>query len=256
MEQPCAVGAIGQQRHHLQLVDRQQLAQGRAKRGENARDVETRRDGASDAVERLEPSGLVSRQLVQRCVGELNSESLVHLFQEVDLLGRHSPVAIRLIDDGADDPALMLDRHEDRELGEASGARTRALFHALGIEGDHGRPRRGVVLGKRRAHEGAPAHVLEHARVDGLRVVPALSFEDVEKNHVVLEERLQAIEEDLDDVGLGGAGAELVDQGRRARARRDPRAAIAVAVSERGFGLDARQVGHSALASGHARGRV
>src|SRR5206468_11391155 len=69
----------------------------------------------------------------------------------------------------------------------------------------------------RLANRPAP-DVLEDARVNGEGVVPPLALEDLQVDGAVAELALEAAIQDLDDVGLGDAGAELVDEGVDGRA--------------------------------------
>src|SRR5207245_10373565 len=64
----------------------------------------------------------------------------------------------------------------------------------------------------RLAHRATP-DVLEHAGVHGQRVVPAFAFEDLEVDRVVAELALKAAVEDLEQIRLGHAGAQLMDEG-------------------------------------------
>ena len=109
-------GAIFLQGDHLQVVDREELAQRVVKAGQHARLVERRRHCPGDAVQRLEATGLVSSQLVEGRVGEQDAQAVMDLVEEGKLGRRHSPLAIRVVDHAADELALVHHRDPDRDL--------------------------------------------------------------------------------------------------------------------------------------------
>ena len=219
VEIPRRVGPV-LDRDHLERVDREELTQGAVQAGEHAGLVERRGHGSGDAVQRLEPPGLVPGQLVEGGVGEQDPEPAVDVLEELQLGGRHPPLLVRVIGDAADHVALVHDRDPDRELAPDARARPLADFLAGRLDREDGRFRVGELTGEGRlAHRPAP-HVLQHAGVHRQRVVPTFALEDLEVDRVVAEPPLKAPVEDLDEVGFGHAAAELVDQRARGRARR------------------------------------
>ena len=213
------VGAI-LQGDHLERVDGQQLAEGCVKTRENARLVEGRRHRSRDAVQGLEPASLVSRQLVERGVGEQDAEAPVHLFEEGELGRGHASLPRRVIDDASDQLALVHDRDPDRHLAAYPHAGPGARQLAERGERKHCGLGVGELAGERRLADEPAAHVLQHAGVDRQRVIPALPLENLQVDGDVVEPRPESAVEDLDEVGLGDARAELLDQRSGGRAYR------------------------------------
>src|SRR5437762_10460786 len=102
----------------------------------------------------------------------------------------------------------------------------------------HGRLRVGDLPGVGRLANRPAADVLENAGVNRERVIPALALEDLQVDGAVAELALEAAVQDLDDVGLGDAGAELVDEGV------DGRAGPAVGVRPRGRSAHGKRTGN------------
>jgi len=220
-------GAVGPGLHrdHLEGIDREKLAQGGVEPGQHAGLVERRGHGPRDAVQRLQAAGLVAGQLVQRGVGEQHAQPAVHVFQELDLRGRHPPLAVRVIDHAADQLALVLHRHPDGHLASSPYARTLADHEpGMRLDRQNGGFRVGELPCVHRLAHRPPDDVLQHTRVHRQGVVPAFAFEDLKVDRVIPETALEPAIEDLHDVGLGHACAQLMDQGVDGRAGRAPHA--------------------------------
>src|SRR5206468_6349728 len=126
---------------------------------------------------------------------------------------RDTPLAEALVADAAYKLALVHDRHPDRELGRHAGARTLPDLLPRGLYRHHGRLGVGELAGEHRLPDGPAPHVLEHTGVHRQGVVPTLALEHLEVDHVVAEPAVQAAVQDLDQVGLGDAAPQLVDEG-------------------------------------------
>ena len=203
---------------HLEGVDREQLPQRAIEAGENAGLVQGGGHRAGNAVQRLQAPGLVACELVERCVGQQHPEPAVHVFEELQLHRRHPALAIGVIRDAADDLALVHDRDPDHELAADAGAGALADLLPRRLDWQDGGLRVRVLAREGRLAHRPATHVLQHAGVHGQRVVPALSFQDLQVDGVVTEPRPQPPIKDLDQVRFGDAAAQLVDQrgGRRA----------------------------------------
>ena len=202
-------------RDQLERVDGQELAQSRVQAGKHARLVQGRGHRPGDAVQRLEATRLVSGQLVEGGVGEKDAKPAVDVFQELDLRGRHPPLAECVIDDAPDDLALVKDRDPDHELAPDPRARAGAGLLLRRLDRENCRLRVGKLARKGRLADRTAAHVLQHAGVHRQGVVPALPLEHLQVDGVVAEPRLEAPIEDLDQVGFGDAASQLVDQSAR-----------------------------------------
>ena len=214
-------GSVGPvlQRDHLERIHREQLAQGGVEPGEHAGLVQGCGHGPRDAVQGLQAASLVASQLVERGVRQQDAEPAVHVFQELQLAGGNPTLAVGVVDHAADELALVLHRHPDRHLAADPHARALADLEAsVRFDRNHGAFRVRELAHVHRLTHRSPSYVLEHAGVHGERVVPAFTLEDLQVDGVVAELPLQAAVEDLEEVRLGHAGAQLMDEGVDRRA--------------------------------------
>ena len=222
-QQADRVGLTVFERGHLHGLHRQKLAQGAVESFEHAALVERRSHRTRDAVQRLEPASLVAGQLVEGGVREQDAEAAVDLLEKADFRGRDAARAVRLIDDGPDELALVFDRRPDDEPDALPGAGTATRLLCLRPGGQHRQLRVGVLASECRAAHRPAAAVLQHARVDGQHSIPPVPLQDGQEDDVVAEPGLQVAVEDLQDVGFGQAARELVDELGGSRRRNDRR---------------------------------
>src|SRR5438132_5649869 len=149
-------------RDQLERVDGQELAQSRVQAGKHARLVQGRGHRSGDAVQRLEATRLISGQLVEGGVGEKDAQPAVDVFQELDLRGRHPPLAECVIDDAPDDLALVKDRDPDHELAPDPRSRAGAGLLLRRLDLEYCRLRVGTMSGKCRIYYRMATHVPQH----------------------------------------------------------------------------------------------
>ncbi len=87
----------------------------------------------------------------------------MYVIQKCDLLVGHATLPMRLIDDAADQLALMLDRRPDCEPDLAADAGALGALLAAGWDWHDRRARIRPELGEHRLAENQPHRILEYA---------------------------------------------------------------------------------------------
>ncbi|WP_338198687.1 hypothetical protein [Candidatus Nephthysia bennettiae] len=106
------VGVLRQDRQ-IQLVDGQKGSEGTAQRNHDTVFVPSRRECARDGIESTKADRLISRELVEVRAIDHDSHVRMHFFQERALKSENLAARIELIDDGADQSTVKLDRNPD-----------------------------------------------------------------------------------------------------------------------------------------------